>query len=73
MVYEYGRLSLRIKERCRSQRRFAQEMGLSERTVSLKLSGRREWKQSEIQNACKILEIDYSDIPLYFFKVKVQN
>ncbi len=73
MLYEYEELALRIKEKCGSQRKFSLKMGLSERTVSLKLSSRREWKQSEIQSACKILEIAYSDIPLYFFKMKVQN
>lgn len=73
MSYEYSKLSGKIKEICGTQSVFAMHMGLSERTVSLKMSGKREWKQSEIRKACEILKISQKDIPLYFFKIKVQN
>ena len=73
MFYEYAKLLGRIKECCGSQSVFAKKMNLSERTISLKLNSKKEWKQSEIKQACEILNINNSEIPVYFFKAKVQN
>jgi hypothetical protein len=42
-------------------------MGLSERTISLKLNGKVGWKQSEIATACRILDIKECEIASYFF------
>lgn len=67
MPYNYSRLLGRIVEKVGTQSNFAERIGLSERSVSLKLNGRRGWKQSEIAEACKILEIRADDIPIYFF------
>jgi hypothetical protein len=47
-------------------------MGLSERSLSLKLNSKVGFKQSEIAKACKLLDIAESDIPEYFFTLKVQ-
>nr|DAV36458.1 MAG TPA: Protein of unknown function (DUF739) [Caudoviricetes sp.] len=48
-------------------------MKLSERTMSLKMLGRVEWKQSEIQKAVALLGLADKDICSYFFTLKVQN
>ena len=72
MSYEYSKLLGKIKEKCGSQAVFACAMGLSERTMVLKLSSKRDWKQSEIDKACAVLDIPKIDIPLYFFTVNVQ-
>lgn len=48
-------------------------MGLSERTISLKLNNKVAFKQPEIQKALPILGLTESDIQAYFFTLKVQN
>ncbi|WP_438838157.1 DUF739 family protein [Streptococcus pluranimalium] len=72
MAYDYSKLSGRIVEYFVTQQSFANAMGLSERTVSMKLNNQRFWKSNEISKACEILEIPSSEINLYFFKQKVQ-
>lgn len=67
MPYNYSKLLGRIVEKVGTQYNFASKMGLSERSISLKLNGKVGWKQSEIVNACKILSIKDDEIPSYFF------
>lgn len=71
MAYEYRKLIGRIIEVCGTRTEFAKQMGLSERTISLKLNGKIDWKQSEILKAVEILGIDDSEIQGYFFTLKV--
>lgn len=67
MPYNYAKLLGRIVEKVGTQGNFSEKMGLSERSISLKLNGKVSWKQSEIAKACEVLEIDSVDIPAYFF------
>lgn len=69
MPFNYSKLNGKIVEVCGTQARFSEVMRLSERTISLKLNGKIEWKQSEIISACQILGISDGDIPEYFFAV----
>lgn len=69
MPYDYSKLYGLIAEKCGTQTVFAQKIGLSERSVSLKLNGKIGWKQSEIASACEVLSIPVNDIPKYFFKL----
>lgn len=71
MAYEYRKLIGRIIEICGTRAEFAKRMGLSEKTISLKLNGKIDWKQSEILKAAEILGIDDSEIQEYFFTLKV--
>ena len=73
MPYNYKKLLGRIVEKVGTQSKFADLMGLSERTVSLKLNGKVGWKQNEIANACRVLEIHEAEIPAYFFALGVQS
>lgn len=73
MPIDYSKLKGRIVEKCGTQGNFAQNMGLSERTVSLKLSGRIPFKQPEILKALEVLDLSEEDIQAYFFVLKVQN
>lgn len=73
MCYDYSKLSGRIKEKFGTQGRFAEAIRLSEHSVSAKLRGNAAWKQKEIIDVCKALDICLDDIPSYFFAVKVQN
>ena len=73
MSYEYSKLAGAIKEHCGTQAIFASKMGVSERTISLKMNGIRDWRQNEIKKACQILGIEEKDIPIYFFSIIAQN
>lgn len=73
MSYDYSMLLGKIKERCGSQSNFARAMAISERTVSLKLNGKVDWKGNEIMKAIDILKIPKNEITNYFFKSNVQN
>jgi hypothetical protein len=72
MSYNYSKLLGRIVEKVGTQGKFAERMNLSERTISLKLNGKIEWKQNEIANACQILDIQEREIATYFFALEVQ-
>lgn len=72
MAFNYQKLLGRITEKMGSQAEFARRMELSERTISLKLNGKVQFKQNEIVKASNLLEIDNSDIAAYFFTVYVQ-
>lgn len=73
MAYDYNKLLGRITEKFSTQSRFAGAMGMSERSLSLKLNGKIAFKQPEITRACLLLEVRDADIPAYFFTVKVQG
>lgn len=73
MAFDYSKLKGRIIEKYGKQYIFAKKMGWSERTLSLKINGKRVWKQSEIANAIILLDLTEVDIPEYFFKSKVQS
>lgn len=72
MEYDYSKLCGRIREKCGGQIEFARKMGISERTVSLKLNNKIPWKQTEISRASEILDFSTDDIQSYFFVLKVQ-
>lgn len=72
-MYDYSKLSGRIVEMFGTRYKFAKAMGWSERTLSLKMSGVRDWKQPDICKAIQRLNLTVDDIPEYFFKKKVQR
>lgn len=63
----YAKLRGRIAEKYRRQRDFARDMGLSQSTLSGRLSGARDWTRQDIANACRLLGISFDEIPVYFF------
>lgn len=67
MSFDYSKLEGKIKEVFGSQKAFACAMDKSERTISLKLTGKIEWKQGEITQACYLLGIPFIEIVAYFF------
>lgn len=71
--YDYSKLNGKIVEVCRTQAVFASKMGLSERSISLKLNNKIPFNQLEIERAMDILKIDIKEIQNYFFKKEVQN
>ena len=55
MPRNYGKLIGRIIELYGTRSAFAKEMGWSDRTCSLKLNGKVDLKQAEIEKACGLL------------------
>lgn len=72
MAFDYSKLRGRIVEKFGSQMSFAKAMDISGRTLSLKMSGKRAWKQPEICLAINLLGLSNDDIQDYFFNLKVQ-
>lgn len=73
MAYDYSKLNGKIVEVFGTRGKFAEEMNLSERTVSLKLNNKIPWKQTEIQKAMEILNFQVEEIQDYFFTRLVQK
>lgn len=73
MSFDYRKLKGAIIEKYNSQSAFAKEIGVSERTLSLKMNGKIAWKQPEIIKAIQALNLTTDDIQEYFFKEKVQS
>ena len=73
MAFDYSKLKGRILEVFGSQSRFSAAMDWSERTLSLKMTGARNWKQSDICKAVMLLKLSEDQIPAYFFTKKVQD
>lgn len=73
MSFDYQSLLGKIVEKYGTQYNFSVAIGLSERSLSLKLNNKVSWKDSEIYKASKLLGIEDVDIPNYFFKRKVHE
>lgn len=73
MAFNYDKLSGKIVEVFGTRYKFARAMEWSERTLSLKMSGKRPWRQPDICKAIRLLKLAEEDIPAYFFAPKVQN
>lgn len=69
-AFDYSKLKGRIVERFGNQNGFAKAMRQSSVTVSKKLTGKSEWSQIDITDACYCLDIDFAEIPVYFFSLK---
>jgi len=73
MHFDYSKLLGRIAEKMGTQAIFSKKMGLSERTISLKLNGRIAFRQDEMIKACEVLDIPKEEIGVYFFTPIVQR
>lgn len=73
MAFDYSKLRGKIREVCGTQINFSKYMGWSQRTLSLKLNGCIDWKQSEICLAMDVLGIDEEEMIDYFFDNKVKR
>ncbi|MDD5936185.1 MAG: DUF739 family protein [Clostridiales bacterium] len=69
MSYNFDKLRGKIKEVFKTQYAFAEKMEWSERTCSLKIGCKIDWKQDEIVKACDLLGITENEIPSYFFNL----
>lgn len=72
IVFNYSKLRGRIAEKYKQHAAFAKALGISTRSLSLKLTGKTEFRPSEIIKAIQLLELTNNDISAYFFTLKVQ-
>ena len=71
MAWDYSKLRGKIREVCGTQDIFANKLGIGRVSLSQRLNNQLEFSQEEIFKGCDILGIDESEIPSYFFKLKV--
>ncbi len=67
MKIKYPKLAGAITEVCGTQKCFAQKMELSERSLSLKMTGKLQWKQAEMEKACTVLGRPKESIVEFFY------
>lgn len=67
MSFEYNKLKGRIVEMYGTRERFAEKIGLSPTSLSLKLTGKTSFSQQDIITWCDALKINIADAGPYFF------
>lgn len=67
MQYKYRKLKGRIKELYGTQKAFSKKVGLSANSVSMKLTGKCGFSQSDIELWSKFLKIERENFGEYFF------
>ena len=68
MEYSFKKLRGRIVEMFGKQEAFARALGLSPRSLSLKLNNKRYFKPCEISRSIELLNLCTTDIPGYFLR-----
>lgn len=68
--YDYTKLRGRIKERFGTETAFAKAVHMNRTSLSLRLTGLREFTQGQILLFANVLEIPYCLIGDYFFTIK---
>lgn len=71
ILFDYSKLKGRIVEKCGSQKSFADQLRISEPTMTSKLSGATYFTQSEINRAMAILDLEPGTVSEYFFTPRV--
>ena len=73
MAFNYSKLKGKIVEKFGTQAAFAKALGVSQRTLSLKMQSKIYFRQDEINKVMHLLEIPLDDTREYFFTQKVQE
>ena len=71
MAFDYSKLRGKIREIFKTQSAFAEAMGMSTTSLSVKLNNNVEFSQKEIEKVVELLKIDKEEIPAYFFTIEV--
>lgn len=71
VIFDYSKLKGRIIEKLGSQKIFAERLGVSDATMTSKLTGKTYFSQDEILKAIDILAIEPGRTTDYFFTAKV--
>lgn len=68
----YNTLRGRIRDCGFTQKEVAARIGVSEGQLSRKLAGEFAFRQDEMESILKLLDVDLSEIGVYFFTLKVE-
>lgn len=71
--YDYRKLRARIVEVLGSNKKLAEEIGITETGLSLKLNNYNQFTMSNITKICKVLKISLKDIGKYFFTIEKEG
>lgn len=69
--FNYNKLRGKIREMYGSERKFADNIGMSNVALSAKLNGKARFSQDDIYDFSKSLNIIGDDIGIYFFAEKL--
>lgn len=72
VIFDYSKLKGRIREVFETQADCAKEIKMSTVSLSQKLNNRQQFVQQEINRLKAVLNIDESEISLYFFTPRVK-
>ena len=72
-MFDYSKLRGLIREKLKSESKYAELMNLSLASVSGKLNSQTPFSLSEIDKTIELLNIDTKDIYEYFFTKKVEK
>ena len=67
MAFRYNKLRGRIVEKYGTHEKFSKALGISKNSLSLKINGKTGFSQADIIKWCELLDIDVSEIGIYFF------
>ena len=68
MEYSYRKLRGRIIEKYDTHQAFARAFGIAPNSLSLKLCGKTQFTQEDIEKAADLLDIPRAEFVEYFFK-----
>lgn len=71
MTFDFSKLKGKIIEKYGSQQHFAKEYGISENSLSLKLTNKMRFTSDDIIKISDMLEIPKEEVGNYFFTIKV--
>ena len=71
IFFDYSKLSGRIKEKYGSQKAFAKALGVTDATLSNKMTGLYYFTQPEIERAKRLLELEPGTVTDYFYTPRV--
>lgn len=70
---KFSKLKGRIKEKGYSESSFAKALGITANSLRMKLNGRTQFKMDEVSKSMSLLDIDASDICLFFLSDQLHN
>ena len=73
VAFSYSKLRGKIREVFGTQERFADALGMSKATLSLKLNNCSEFTQQEMIASVRLLRLDRSQVDEYFFTPEVRK
>ena len=73
IFFDYSKLAGRIKDKYGSQKAFAEDLGVSEATLSNKMTGIYYFSQAEIEKSTRLLDLEPGTVSDYFFTVRVEK